>query len=106
MDLIFKTGSGSGWSMYEGMVVTIKPAAGDLTVSAIDTTTPYHFHTTAAGNAAAADWSNEFDFAYDSKDAGIGVTVGTRSSRSPASCRTLFGGELTPRQKSDFVVGP
>jgi hypothetical protein len=98
------------WNKYEGTLVTIKPSAGKLTLSSIDTMSPYHFHT-MPGNV---DWATTFHGIY--KSIGDGGTAdvpfdggtnyfpqqGLLFSSITGVVYTIFGGQVTPRFMDDF----
>jgi hypothetical protein len=92
----FKSGAGAEWTTYEGMYIKLQPAGG-LTISSIDTATPYHFHS-MPGNS---DWADTFRFDYS--DGGDRTTVGTMYTSMAGVVNTDFGGSLLPTQASDLT---
>ncbi len=84
-----------GYNDYEGMRVKI---VGPLTVSAIDVSAPYHFHTTP-GNA---DFSTTFRYTYTNSDAGAFPAQGQSFRSITAVVNAGFEGVLLPVSKTDF----
>jgi hypothetical protein len=101
----FKNGTGSGWAMYESMLVTIQPAV-KLQITGIDSSTPYQVHACPSNNlscTATADFGTTWRNLYNSKDMGEILSVGEQFTSITGIVDTVFGGSVDPRFKTDFV---
>lgn len=95
------------WMMYEGTVITISGTGGGvLTVSSVDTATPFDFHT-MPGNTS---WGTDYHFSYkgsadnyDLGTAGQFPQMGLTFHSITGVIDPLFGGAVKPRLMSDFV---
>jgi hypothetical protein len=93
---LLQTGMGTDWATYEGTYINIRPATGNLTVSSIDSSTPYHYHT-MPGNT---DWGTTYRFGYSD---GGDLPVATQTFKGLSGVVTLsFGGAVLATKMEDF----
>ena len=87
------------------LVKVAPPTAGSctltptcLSVSAVDTAAPFHFHT-MPGNT---DWSTTYRSTYNAMDAGTRPMVGQSFKSITGVVTTTFGGEIAPVKPTHF----
>ncbi|TXH26770.1 MAG: hypothetical protein E6Q99_04150 [Elusimicrobia bacterium] len=92
----FQTHLGQTWNKYEGMLVTLQPATGVLTVSAFNS---QGFQATPG----LTDWGDVFDGDYYPSGATMFPLVGSTYRSITGVVSTRHGGELMPGRNKDFV---
>jgi len=106
--------TGSGWAMYEGMLITLKPASGKFTTTL---NTSSNFSNTCTGvtgktngsfttSPGGAEFADTYAGFYIQKDAGemtnCWPTNGLTFSSVGGIVSTGFGGSILPTSASDF----
>ena len=92
----FVAHTGTGWALYEGMLLTLQPSLGTLQVSAI---TKDGFRTIPGG----ADWDDTFDGDYIPGNLQAYPTIGSTFKAITGVASARHGGGLMPRRTKDFV---
>lgn len=92
----FVTHLGQTWNKYEGMLLTLKPTAGKLSVSSVS---GGGFRT----NPGGTDWGNTFDGDYYPAGATAFPVVGSLYQSITGVASMRHGGELLPLRNKDFV---
>jgi len=95
---LFVPYSGTGWAMYEGMIVKLQPASGKFTTT-LDT---YGGWTCAPGGGHFADTFTTF-FRPDGAAANMWPPNGSMFSSISGIVSLTFGGGILPDDNSDFV---
>jgi hypothetical protein len=95
---LFVPYSGTGWAMYESMLITLKPASGKFTT----TLDMYGGWTCAPGGAHFADDYTGF-FRPDGAAANMYPPNGSMFSSITGIVGTTFGGGILPTSPDDFV---
>jgi hypothetical protein len=94
----FLSNTGTNWNMYEGTLITLKPATGKFTIGAGPNVPTF------VTNPGGALWARTFLF--DTRvDGGVGYfpLTGDQYSQITGVVATLFNGEIIPRATSDFI---
>jgi hypothetical protein len=95
---LFVPFSGTGWAMYEGMIVTLQPASGKFTT----TLDQYGGWFCAPGGAHFADTFTSF-FRTDGEAANMYPPNGSMFSGITGIVDLTFGGGILPDSPSDFI---
>ncbi len=95
---LFVPYSGTGWAMYEGMLISLKPASGKFTT----TLDAFGGWNCAPGGAHFADTFTTF-FRPDGAAANMYPASGSMFSSIQGVVGLTFGGGILPTNPSDFV---
>lgn len=95
---LFVPFSGTGWAMYEGMIVTLQPASGKFTTT-LDSFGGWYC---APGGAHFADTFTSF-FRTDGEAANMYPPNGSMFSGITGIVDLTFGGGILPDSPSDFI---